>query len=439
MKQILWTSVLSLMVAACLTACGDSSSSSSYDIPSYKSAKDLPDSCAMEVAQVDTAYYACFENKWVPVTDSATIKQLKDDLDEKEIKKMLEELEDLQANSSSSTKKKKKSTSSSSGTKKTDGSSASGSNGGSDDDEGIDDEDACEDCNFDDDDDYDDGSGDGDEDMSSSSEEEEVIDCTGKTAKAADKQIMSVTVDGKKRSFIMHVPSAYKGDKAVPLVVDYHPIGGSGEKQMGDTKYKSQTDPEGVITLYPDGTNKPGGMGPGWNVGPCCSNDDDVKFTREMINMVEEIACIDPKRVYATGFHIGGGMAHHVACFMADVFAAVAPAAMDLNKTNSAKCNPARPISIIMFRGKKDNVCKYIGGDSEFNDGLNFLGAEDNFRFWAEKNGCTGSPTTNSDGCMEYSKCKGGTKVVLCAKEDGGTEQGDAKIGWPFLKQFKLP
>ena len=427
------------MVAACLTACGDSSSSSSYDIPSYKSAKDLPGSCAMEVAQVDTAYYACFENKWVAVTDSATIKQLKDDLDEKEIKKMLEELEDLQANSSSSTKKKKKSTSSSSsGTKKTDGSSASGSNGGSDDDEGIDDEDACEDCNFDDDDDYDDGSGDDDDEE----EEEEIIDCTGKTAKSGDQRV-SVTVNGKKRTFTMHVPSSYKGDKAVPLVVDYHPIGGSGEGQMRDTKYKSQTDPEGVITLYPDGTSMGGGgmMGnmPGWNVGPCCSADDDTTFTLEMIRYVEEVACINPKRVYATGYHIGGGMAHHVACFMADVFAAVAPAAMDLNKTNSAKCNPDRPISIIMFRGKKDNVCPYIGGDSGYKDGLNFLGAEDNFKFWAEKNGCTGSPTTNSDGCMEYSKCKGGTKVVLCAKEDGGPEQGDGKIGWPFLKQFKLP
>ena len=434
MKQILWTSVLSLMVAACLTACGDSSSSSSYDIPSYKSAKDLPGSCAMEVALVDTAYYACLENKWVVVTDSATVEQFKEGLDEKEIKKMLEELEDLQANSSSSTKKKKKSTSSSSGTKKTDGSSASGGNGGSDDDEGIDDEDACEDCVIDDDDDDEDD----DEEESSSSSEEVVIDCIGKTAKAG-KQNMSVTVDGKKRTFIMYVPSAYKGDKAVPLVVDYHEIGGSGNGQYSSTNYRSKTDPEGVITLYPDGTNKPGGMGPGWNVGPCCSNDDDVKFTREMINMVEEIACIDPKRVYAAGYSMGGGMANHVACFMADVFAAVAPAAMDLNKTNSAQCNPDRPISIIMFRGKKDGVCKYIGGDSGYNDGLNFLGAEDNFRFWAEKNGCTGNPTTNSDGCSEYSNCKDGTKVVLCTNEGGGHDQGDASIGWPFLKQFKLP
>jgi polyhydroxybutyrate depolymerase len=273
---------------------------------------------------------------------------------------------------------------------------------------------------------------------SSSAKIEEVINCTGKTYQAGDHK-MSVNVDGKNRTFIMHVPSAYKGDKPVPLVVDYHPIGGSGQGQLQGTTYKSQTDPEGVISLYPDGTGGKSMMGAGWNVGPCCSNDDDVKFSREMIKSVEEKVCIDTKRVYATGFSMGGGMSNHVACYMSDIYAAVAPAAMDLNKTNSATCNPDRPISIIMFRGTNDPVCKYQGGDSGFNDGLNFLGAEGNFNFWKEKNGCSGSPSKNSNGCNEYSNCKDGTKVVLCTKQGGGHDQGDGKVGWPFLKSFTLP
>ena len=273
---------------------------------------------------------------------------------------------------------------------------------------------------------------------SSKTQDDTPLDCSGKTAKPG-KQNMSVTVDGKKRTFIMYIPDSYKGDKPVPLVVDYHPIGGSGQGQLSGTTYKSQTDPEGVISLYPDGTGGKSMMGAGWNVGPCCSNDDDVKFSREMIKAVEEKVCIDTKRVYATGFSMGGGMSNHVACYMSDIYAAVAPAAMDLNKTNSATCNPERPISIIMFRGTNDNVCRYQGGDSGFNDGLNFLGAEGNFQFWAQKNGCTGSPSKNSNGCNEYSNCKDGTKVVLCTKQGGGHEQGDGKVGWPFLKSFTLP
>lgn len=270
------------------------------------------------------------------------------------------------------------------------------------------------------------------------SDEPIVVDCSGKTAKAGD-QTVKLTVQGSsgQRSFIMHVPSAYKGDKPVPLLIDYHPIGGSSEGQMRDTKYKSLTDPEGVISLYPQGTTKT--MGPGWNVGPCCSNDDDIEFTREMIKYVREKACIDPQRIYAAGFSMGGGMSNHVACMMSDVFAAVAPAAMDLNKTNSAKCTKTRPISVINFRGTADNVCRYQGGDSGFNDGLNFLGAEGTFKYWAEADGCTGVPVKNSDGCDEYSNCRDGVKVVLCTKQGGGHEQGDGNIGWPFLKQFTLP
>ncbi len=271
------------------------------------------------------------------------------------------------------------------------------------------------------------------------SDEPIVVDCSGKTAKVGDNQKMSVNVDGKNRTFIMHIPSAYKGDKPVPLVIDYHPIGGSGQGEFGSSPYKAKTDPEGVITLYPDGTSKPGGMGNGWNVGPCCSNDDDVKFSYAMIDKLKEIACIDPQRIYATGFSMGGGMSNHVACMMSDVFAAVAPAAMDLNKTNSAQCKMSRPISVINFRGTNDPVCRYQGGDSGFNDGLNFLGAEGTFNFWKEKNGCTGAATTNSNGCQEYSNCRDGVKVVLCTKQGGGHDYGDANIGWPFLKQFTLP
>jgi polyhydroxybutyrate depolymerase len=274
---------------------------------------------------------------------------------------------------------------------------------------------------------------------SAGNDEPIVINCAGKTAVGGKDETVSLTVQGSsgKRSFIMHVPSTYKGDQAVPLLIDYHPIGGSSDGQMRDTKYKALTDKEGVISLYPQGTTKT--MGPGWNVGPCCSNDDDLEFTREMIKYVREKACIDPQRIYAAGFSMGGGMSNHVACMMSDVFAAVAPAAMDLNKTNSAQCTKARPISVINFRGTADNVCRYQGGDSGFNDGLNFLGAEGTFKYWAEADGCTGSPAKNKDGCDEYSNCKDGVKVVLCTKQNGGHEQGDGNIGWPFLKQFTLP
>jgi hypothetical protein len=94
MKKLLWTSAIALTAAACMTACDDSSSGASNSIPEFKTEAALPDTCEMEVAKAGDTYFACFENKWIEVTDSATVEQFKEGLDEDEIKAKLEELED---------------------------------------------------------------------------------------------------------------------------------------------------------------------------------------------------------------------------------------------------------------------------------------------------------------------------------------------------------
>ena len=95
MKKLLWTSAMALTAAACMTACDDSSSGASNSIPEFKTEAALPDTCEMEVAKAGDTYFACFENKWIEVTDSATVEQFKEGLDEDEVKVKLEELEDL--------------------------------------------------------------------------------------------------------------------------------------------------------------------------------------------------------------------------------------------------------------------------------------------------------------------------------------------------------
>ncbi len=227
----------------------------------------------------------------------------------------------------------------------------------------------------------------------------------------------------------------------MPLVVDLHPLGGSGASESGSSPYKAQTDPEGVITAYPDG--KSGPSGGAWNVGPCCvTGVDDVAFAKALVADVEKVACIDPKRVYAVGFSMGGGMSHYSACHAADVFAAVAPAAFDLLKENEDGCTPPRPITVVIFRSTGDPVVPYSGGLSSVVSGMpiTFLGAEGTFQKWAEIDSCTGSPSAeDSNGCSTYSSCGGGVQVTLCTKQGGTHEPGNATVGWPLLKRYTLP
>jgi polyhydroxybutyrate depolymerase len=255
-------------------------------------------------------------------------------------------------------------------------------------------------------------------------------------------------IDGKERKYILHVPSAYKGDEPVPLVVDFHPIGGSASAWSADnggSPYKAKTDPEGVITVYPDGLKGPfmNGQAQAWDVGDCCSDANDTGFVRALVKEVKTLACIDSKRVYATGFSMGGGMSHYSACHLADVFAAVAPAAFDLLQENEGDCKPVRPIPVLSFRSTGDEVVMYNGGLSDIVPGMpiHFLGAEGTYKKWAEINECTGNPAQNepASGCSTYSNCKAGVEVAFCKKQGGTHEAGDANVGWPWLKQFTLP
>lgn len=110
MKKLLWTSALALTAMACLTACDESGTDSGLSIAEYKTASALPDTCSMEVAKVDTTYFACQENKWIEVTDSATVEKIKEGIEESDLQEVLEEMAEVlptpdKKKSSSSSKK----------------------------------------------------------------------------------------------------------------------------------------------------------------------------------------------------------------------------------------------------------------------------------------------------------------------------------------------
>jgi polyhydroxybutyrate depolymerase len=250
----------------------------------------------------------------------------------------------------------------------------------------------------------------------------------------------TLTVGGSSRSYVLHVPGAYDGSKPVPLVLDFHALFSTGANQQRTSPFPAQTDPEGVIMAFPNGAAGP--LGSAWNIGPCCVEGvDDVAFARAIVAQVKATACIDPRRVYAVGTSMGGGMAYQLACRAADVFAGVAASAFDLVKEQLPTCKPTRPIPVISFRGTADNVVPYQGGPSGTVPGMpvTFLGAEVTFTTWAQLNQCTGAPSApDGNGCQAYPSCLDGVEVALCTKQGGGQEVPDATYAWPILKRHTL-
>jgi polyhydroxybutyrate depolymerase len=257
--------------------------------------------------------------------------------------------------------------------------------------------------------------------------------CSSSLLKSGDTT-RNLTIGGTKRSYILHVPSSYTGTTPVPLVLDFHALGGTGSQEQSGSGYQAIADKEGFLIAFPNGIDN------AWNIGPCCTNSrdvDDLGFAKGMVADVTGAGCVDLKRVYSTGISMGGGMSHYLACNAADVFAAVAPAAFDLLVPDEEPCAPSRPIAVLAFRGTADTVVPYAGGKGS-SGRVTFMGAQASFNRWAQIDDCV-EPTTTEGDCTYYKKCGDGVEVGLCVKQGGGHAGGDANVGWAFLSRFSLP
>jgi polyhydroxybutyrate depolymerase len=223
-------------------------------------------------------------------------------------------------------------------------------------------------------------------------------------------------------------------------VLDFHTLAGTPANEADNSGYREIGEQEGFIVAWPQGIDA------AWNIGTCCTTSrdvDDVGFARALVKQLQTEACIDAKRIYATGVAMGAGMAYHLACNAADLVAGVAPSAFDLLQESEQPCQPARPVTEISFRGTADSLVPYDGGAVQAPNGvatIDFLGAVGTFQRWAELDQCVGSPSAeDSNGCSTYSNCAGGVEVTLCTTQGGGMAWGPADIGWSMLQRHPMP
>jgi polyhydroxybutyrate depolymerase len=163
------------------------------------------------------------------------------------------------------------------------------------------------------------------------------------------------------RPVLLHVPEAYTPRKTM-LVVNAHGYFESIVPQARRSNMNALADEKGFLVLYPQGT----GTLPSFNGGDCCgeakwSGVDDVAFVRAALAHVGKRYCVDPKRVYATGFSNGALLTYELGCSMPDVFAAIAPVAGALGVAPPA-CEPARPVPVWQAHGTADRIVPYDGG-----------------------------------------------------------------------------
>lgn len=267
--------------------------------------------------------------------------------------------------------------------------------------------------------------------------------CEGRPLEMPGDSTRTLRFANKDRTYILHVPTGYDPRRAYPLVLGFHGFTGNSREFLDGTGLPAEADRRGALVVAPQGT----GVLPGWNAGACCGEAqfnkvDDIGFVRALLDTLEKGLCVDPKRVYATGFSNGSFFSNRIGCEIADRVAAIATVSGGLV---FSPCNPARPIPVLAFHGTKDGTVDYNG-----NAGLGFPSATKSFTDWAQRDGCMGmSAVTLQSGktrCEGYTQCRAGVVATLCTLTDGTHSWPDGKLGivatptiFDFFGQFRLP
>ena len=174
--------------------------------------------------------------------------------------------------------------------------------------------------------------------------------------------------------------------------------------------FSHTADRYGFIAAYPSSA------GAVWNYRAAPTEPDDVAFVSLLITRIERKACINARRVFATGVSNGAGMVALLGCRLR-ALRAIAPVEGDYSK--QPRCEPSRALGMLEIHGTADHVAPYFGpgGHSSSNGMPPFVNA------WVRIDGCSShlSSTRLATRTILYrfGGCRSGVVVEHIRIQDG--------------------
>ena len=220
----------------------------------------------------------------------------------------------------------------------------------------------------------------------------------------------SLLVNGVARDYWLHIPRGFAPSVPAPLLLAFHGHGATAVSFEHFSRLSLLADQRGFIVAYPQGAVGADGR-PGWNtyrhVDP---STDDIGFVDALITHLQATVCVDPSRIYATGFSNGGGFVDVLACDLSTRIAAFAPVSGDYYP-HPGGCHPSRPVSVLEIHGTADTTNPYYGSTQ-----LEYPSVGQWLTIWATRDGCAERPTLQGDGngvvLETWNGCQDGTKLA---------------------------
>ncbi|HSH60958.1 MAG TPA: PHB depolymerase family esterase [Acidimicrobiales bacterium] len=244
-------------------------------------------------------------------------------------------------------------------------------------------------------------------------------------------QFGELEVDGQRRTYRVYAPLAVDSGPPRALVMALHDASSNAETFREVTQFDRAAAAGNFVVVYPES------MGITWNAGFCCGRApeqgiDDLGFLNGVIDEMLTRYPIDPTRVYATGASNGAIMAYQLACEVPERISGVAAVGGTMVMDG---CRPERPVDILAFHGTKDAHVPYHGGPTSGSP-VPAPSQPALMELWAQRNGCTQVPATETAGpvtTLTWTGCHEGTLVRLLSVEGGGhswfSEEFDGPAG----------
>ena len=218
-------------------------------------------------------------------------------------------------------------------------------------------------------------------------------------------------------TYMAHVPAAWNGAAPLPLLMFFHGYGQSGKVVMGNAELMRLADEEGVLVIAPDGREKR------WSHQGAPLRErlrDDDAFVRAVLADASRRWPVDPARVWASGFSIGGSMTWHQACYQGELFTAFLPVAGAFWRPHPETC-PSDPVNMMHVHGTGDTVVPLQGRPIRevYHQGDVLEG----MAFWRKRNGCPAEPAEVTEAgdlrCEIWRGCTSGKDLQLCLHPGG--------------------
>jgi polyhydroxybutyrate depolymerase len=211
----------------------------------------------------------------------------------------------------------------------------------------------------------------------------------------------------------IHVPPGYNGIRRLPVVVTFHGLGNNAEEQLALSGFAAVADRDGFVVVAPES------RGPGWDlVGSPTRPGSDAAYVVALMHDLPSVACVDPRRFYATGFSNGAAEVFALACGNIGGFAAYGAVA---GAFYGPACGQAPPQPIVYFHGTADPTVPING---EVVSGTTIAPAREYTAEWATHNGCSAathlSVVASDVTLVTWSGCRGDADVDYYVIAGGG-------------------